>query len=371
MGIFLAANVRTSKLILLGILLAFLSGCGAEFRKFWNDPSNKPDGIGQSHQGATVRFLGVSSFLIKDGDATIMIDGYLSRPDNFLFKRIAPAPARIKKTLCAMDVQLSDGCDGSTSAKDNLDAVFVMHGHFDHAMDSPFIACVTGATLVGGPVVNQIADRTKRFFPDSCGQISYEPLDEESKQFTFDDYHPILVTLVTVPHSDNLGSKILENAMADPDWTFPARVTQMKLGVSVAAHLKLRQGSILIVPTAGDISGKLDAKRFETDTIFLGVGALGFTCKEKAREYWKNTVLATKAKWVVPIHWDSFTGSLVSETGPFDPEAVVTLESPFYEKLDRVLSWFQEFAAESQDVTLRPVPILKPFDPFFQTRPLN
>ncbi|WP_169568942.1 MBL fold metallo-hydrolase [Sneathiella limimaris] len=349
-------NAGLFKLALSGVILFFLTGCSGEFRKFWEDSIYATYEIKPSYQGATARFLGVSSFLIKDNDTTIMIDGYLSRPDQYLYRPISPNNVQIETMLCALAVKMNAGCSDNKSNKDNLDAVFAMHGHFDHALDSPLIACLTGATLVGGPVLLEIADRTKRFFPSICQQISHEYLDENLSEYSF-DYDPISVTLIKVKHSENIASKLLENASYDPDWAFPAKITQMKEGISVAAHLKLRQGSILIVPTAGEINQEFHDKRFEADTIFLGIGALGFECEEKAKKYWNNTVVASKAKWVIPIHWDSLSG-------PLDPESAV-LDIPYYERLDRVLQWFQKFAADDPDVTVRPVPIFKSFDPFF------
>ncbi|WP_148301835.1 MBL fold metallo-hydrolase [Sneathiella glossodoripedis] len=333
-----------------------MTSCSGDFREFWEDPSYATPEIKPPYEGASVHFLGVSSFLVNDGDTSIMIDGYISRPDNIMVQPIAPNPVQIEATLCALNIKLNAKCTADKPNKSHLDAVFSMHGHFDHALDSPLIACLTGATLIGGPVLSQIADRTKRFFPEICQHIEHRFLDGKSSEYAF-DYQSISVTLKKVNHSENIASKLLENASYDPDWTFPTKISQMKEGLSVAAHLKLRQGSILIVPTAGKITDEFRDKRFEADTIFLGIGALGFSSEEKAQQYWNNTVLASNAKWVIPVHWDTMTGVL----DPTNP----TLDIPFYERLDRVLRWFQKFLDNDPDVTLRPIPIFKSFDPFF------
>jgi len=58
------------------------------------------------------------------------------------------------------------------------------------------------------------------------------------------------------------------------------------------------QGSAGIVP--GALAG------LKVDTVFLGVGTLGKKDEAYRSAYWQETVRASGAKRVIPIHWDNF-----------------------------------------------------------------
>src|SRR3954454_3046230 len=89
--------------------------------------------------GLSVTFLGVSTLLIGDEHSSILTDGFFSRPSmlTVLLGRVAPDADRIGACL---------GRAGITA----LEAVLPVHSHFDHALDSAFVADRTGARLVGG-----------------------------------------------------------------------------------------------------------------------------------------------------------------------------------------------------------------------------
>jgi L-ascorbate metabolism protein UlaG (beta-lactamase superfamily) len=85
-----------------------------------------------------VTFLGVSSLLLDDGHTRLLTDGFLSRPSllDVGLRKLAPDRERIEAALARTGVH-------------RLDAVMPVHTHFDHAMDSAFVADRTGALLVG------------------------------------------------------------------------------------------------------------------------------------------------------------------------------------------------------------------------------
>ncbi|MNS59741.1 hypothetical protein D3C72_927070 [compost metagenome] len=53
----------------------------------------------------------------------------------------------------------------------------------------------------------------------------------------------------------------------------------------------------------------------------LGVGQLSRQSPEAVAAYWRDTVTATGARLVIPIHWDDFSRSLDQPLRPF-PYAV-------------------------------------------------
>jgi L-ascorbate metabolism protein UlaG (beta-lactamase superfamily) len=66
--------------------------------------------------------------------------------------------------------------------------------------------------------------------------------------------------------------------------------------------------SILVQASAGYAEGALAGRR--ADVVYLGVGLLGSKDEAYRDAYWRETVTATGARRVVPIHWDDFTRGL-------------------------------------------------------------
>src|SRR3954468_24481021 len=85
-----------------------------------------------------VTFLGVSTLLLDDGSAAMLTDGFFSRPGLLAVGagRIVPQKSRI--TACLNRARVA-----------RLSAVVPAHTHYDHVLDSPVVAELTGATLIG------------------------------------------------------------------------------------------------------------------------------------------------------------------------------------------------------------------------------
>ncbi|MGZ4557674.1 MAG: MBL fold metallo-hydrolase, partial [Mycobacteriaceae bacterium] len=91
--------------------------------------------------------LGVSTILLQDDASAIMTDGFFfSRPG--LLKSLLRPLVSDEEIIAAALSRL-----GVTS----LDALFVTHSHYDHALDAPVVAQRTGAELVGSRSAGQIA----------------------------------------------------------------------------------------------------------------------------------------------------------------------------------------------------------------------
>jgi L-ascorbate metabolism protein UlaG (beta-lactamase superfamily) len=92
-----------------------------------------------------VTFLGVSSLVLDDGESAIMTDGFFSRPSlvQVAARRITPDRERVRAGLRLGGV-------------DRLDAVVPVHAHYDHVMDSPLVAEMTGARFAGDESALQV-----------------------------------------------------------------------------------------------------------------------------------------------------------------------------------------------------------------------
>ncbi|XKK39431.1 MBL fold metallo-hydrolase [Nocardiopsis sp. ARC36] len=230
--------------------------------------------------GPSVTFLGVSTLLVRDGDSSVMTDGFFSRPSLTAvgLRRIAPDPARIDAALARAGVT-------------SLDALVPVHTHFDHAMDSAEVALRTGARLVGGASTANIGcggglpeDRIVRAVPG-------EPLA----------YGPFTLTPVESRHCppDRFPGDI------EAPVTPPVRVSAYRCGEAWSLLLRhTGDASALIQGSAGFVPGALAGH--SADVAYLGVGQLGSRDDDYIRTYWRETVGAVGARRAVLIHWDDF-----------------------------------------------------------------
>jgi len=86
----------------------------------------------------TVIFLGNTTLLFSDGETSLIVDGFLSRPDGLmvLTGKIGPDPVEIARAL-------------KDAGAEKFDAVLVGHAHYDHALDRAVVAEQIGAVVMG------------------------------------------------------------------------------------------------------------------------------------------------------------------------------------------------------------------------------
>ncbi|HEX8868363.1 MAG TPA: hypothetical protein VF821_22075, partial [Lentzea sp.] len=86
----------------------------------------------------TAWFLGTSSVLLSDGETGVLTDGFVTRPGlaRVAFGRIAPDPRVVRGAFERLGTP-------------EIAAVVCVHSHYDHALDAPVWAELTGADLVG------------------------------------------------------------------------------------------------------------------------------------------------------------------------------------------------------------------------------
>jgi L-ascorbate metabolism protein UlaG (beta-lactamase superfamily) len=235
-------------------------------------------------------FLGVSTILLDDGDTALLTDGFFSRPGllRVRFGRVRPERARITAALRQAGIS-------------HLDAVFVVHSHYDHALDAPEVAAATGARLIGSASTRNIA--RGHDFPDERFELVAigKPL-------------PIgRFRLTALPARHSPGD--LAPGQLDRPLHSPARATDYKTGDCYTLHVRHGERELLIHASAHSLPGALDGHR--ADTVYLGIGALGKQNEAFREEYWDRLVTATGARRVVPIHWDDFTRPLDRPLRPF------------------------------------------------------
>jgi len=278
----------------------------------------------------TVRFGGVATLVFDDGETALMTDGFFSRPGflRTMLARISPDDRAIDAGLARLGIQ-------------RLAAVVPLHGHYDHAMDSPAVARKTGAMLIGDASIMLIGKGAG--LPDrSMREVSPgETLRLGKWLLTF-----IASRHAPTPFSDGEGDERLVEPLVPP-----AHATAWKQGEAWSLLIEHEsKRTYLIQGSAGFVAGALRGRR--ADVVFLGVGAAGKQSAAYRAELWNEVVRAVQARRVIPVHWDDFWVGLDQPL-----QAMPYLADNF----DATMDDLREFAA-ADEVDIRLPPLFTPFE---------
>jgi len=230
-----------------------------------------------------VTFLGVATLVVRDATTAVMIDGFFTRPGLVATAvgQVGPDRARIEAALKKAGVE-------------KLDAIFTVHSHYDHAMDTPVVAELTGAVVVGSSSTANIA-RGQGLAEDRIRVVA------GTQTMRFGDLAVTMIPSQHFPHGQAMGEI---TAPLVP----PARAVDYLEGGSYSILIQKGERSLLVQGSAGFADGALSGRR--ADVVYLGVGLLGSKDEAYRDAYWRESVTAVAARRVVPIHWDDFTRPL-------------------------------------------------------------
>lgn len=240
----------------------------------------------------TAQFVGVSTLLFSDGTTNILIDGYFTRPSaaNLVFGKIEPDEVDIKWGLKRLGVT-------------TLDAILVVHSHFDHAMDAPIVSQLTGAPVYGSLSTANIC----RGLDLSENSIR---LFENNQAIQFGDFR---VTPILSKHYEFANARIRERALGGSQEITeplipPAKPDAYKMGGAYTLYFEHPSGNFLLQSSAGWKENTLDGIR--ADVVLLGIGGLGAQTQAYQQTYFEQLVDQVQAKEVFLIHWDALSGSI-------------------------------------------------------------
>lgn len=333
----------TWRLIVLGIVavLAILFAAALYLLDTYQAPPVDPNwavpGATEIPEGSvTVRFTGTATLVFSDGETTWMTDGWFSRPGPLqaLFGKIKPDLEAITRGLEHNQVT-------------QLAAVFVLHSHYDHAMDAPEVAKRTGALLLGS---------------ESTANIGRGWGLPEDQIRVVEDREPIVLgqftlTPIELRHFQFPDPELAARALGDPDIDAPlvppVSAFDYKVGKVYALYVAHPKGTWLILGSAGFVEGALQG--YDADVVFLGIGALGSQTDAYRESYWKETIGRTHPSRVILIHWDSLTGPI---EGPFT--GMVRAAGLFSKGSDRLRSFLEIQAAENPQIRFMTLPRYEP-----------
>ncbi|NDK89335.1 MBL fold metallo-hydrolase [Gordonia desulfuricans] len=248
----------------------------------WRHLESPPAAAG-SEGRVQVRFLGVSTLLLTDGTSTILTDGFFTRPGLVRVRagRVRPDRTVIRAALDRFGIG-------------TVDAVFVVHSHYDHALDSADVAEMTGARLLGSASMRNIA--RGHGFPDD--RFDLVALGEPRRIGAF--------TLTALPAEHSPGD--LAPGSIDAPMSPGAKATDYRTGDCYTLHIEHHGRELMIHASANMRAGAITGRHAET--VYLGIGVLGKQTPGFRDAYWQTFVTDTGARTVIPIHWDNFTRGL-------------------------------------------------------------
>jgi L-ascorbate metabolism protein UlaG (beta-lactamase superfamily) len=214
-----------------------------------------------------------------------LIDGFITRPGILRLLK----PLETNRDL-VLKVLKHNGID-------HLDAVFVSHSHYDHALDVAYIAKKTKAKLYGSPSSCNIARGGK------VQEMTCFGTDVRADYRVGDKF---VVTVLPSKHSpptlfnNDFGQRIEEPLVQ------PAKESAYKEGNTVDFLISHGDRTILVKPSGNFLPSLPGEASFHADVLFLGVGRLGNQDETFMGAYFQNSVGATAPTLVVPIHWDDF-----------------------------------------------------------------
>lgn len=237
-------------------------------------------------ESLTVQFIGNTNIMIRDGETAILTDGFFTRPSvtKVLWGEVEPDKEVIQSSLKQARIQ-------------KLDAVIPVHSHFDHAMDSPIVAQMTGAKLVGSESTLNIG-RGLGFPEDQMIKArSGLPLQFGSMRVT-------LIKGKHWPYPDKELDALLLNSEIEEPIIPPISAMAYKEGASYTIIVAHPEVTLAVHGSAGFIPHILDD--FDVDILFLGLAGLETMDASYNDDYQTHVTDALNPEVIVPIHWDDF-----------------------------------------------------------------
>lgn len=230
-----------------------------------------------------IRSLGVTTLLFDDGETQLLFDAHLTRPGMFrvFFSRLDSDKELIRRVIDEYSI-----C--------RLKGIFLSHTHYDHVLDMPTFALMTGAHIYGSRSTGNIA-RGNAVPGDAIHQFA--PGDE----FHIGDFHIKVIRAQHSPahfYNNDIGKEIIHSL------AFPARKRAMPEGGSYDFYVTHHDLSFLIHPSCNFIPGEL--KNLQADVLFYGIGQMGKQSSTFIDECYMETIGTVHPKLVIPVHWDCF-----------------------------------------------------------------
>jgi L-ascorbate metabolism protein UlaG (beta-lactamase superfamily) len=227
----------------------------------------------------SVTWLGTAGIYATDGTTSIFIDPFVSRFGLVhvgLGRDIYPQSEVIQEWAQRIQPR-------------NVALTLVSHSHYDHAMDAPVFAALTGSILVGSKSTLNIGAGIG-LRPEQM--IEAQP----GKPFRIGNFK---VTFIESVHGKALFGRVPYPGEVDGPLRPPAPAGDYKLGKAFSILVEHPRGTFLHHASAGWVPGMF--KDVKADVVLLGIAG-----RPDSHDYVENVVRAVGAKRLVITHFDDF-----------------------------------------------------------------
>ena len=241
--------------------------------------SPSAENAGARGAGLRVRWLGTAGFVVESARTTVMIDPYLSR---------LPLPV-----LAASPLR-SDENAVRARLPTRVDAVLCGHSHFDHLLDAPLIARLTGAKLFGSRTTRAFGVAA-RLEPEQIVEV-----DPVGGDFCVGDLE---IRFVPSLHARLLMGSVPFAGEVSPPAPLPARVWQYRMGGAFGIFVRAPGATLYHNGSADLVDAALAGLR--ADVLLIGIVG-----RKYATDYVPRLLRLLHPSIVVPTHHDAFFAPL-------------------------------------------------------------
>ncbi|MCH9680515.1 MAG: MBL fold metallo-hydrolase [Deltaproteobacteria bacterium] len=235
----------------------------------------------------TVRltWLGTAGIAIDDGKSMVLLDPFVSRAP--LRRVLSRRPVEVDhQAVARWWERLAPG------GREHV-AVVVTHAHYDHSMDAPAFAQISGGQLYGSAVLVAQA-HAGGFDPGRIHEVTgSDAIEVGGFRFTIFD-------------SEHGGRRVFFPGEHPENFSIPAAARDYKPGPVLTVLVEHGSRRVLHHASAGWAPGMYDGVG-PVDLVLLG--AAGHADNQTDR-YLAAVPLAVEARHVAPIHYDNFFGRL-------------------------------------------------------------
>lgn len=235
-------------------------------------------------------YLGNAGWEITDGRTVILVDPFITQfRDNREAKPGAKTPPEFRP-----DDIIEPDKTGIDARIHRADYILITHGHADHALDAPYIAWKTGATIIGHETVANIAR-------------AYEVPDEHLITVRGgEDYDFGRFSLKVIP---SIHSALFQKHYFNTPWAgnaprglkSPLKFADFVEGGSLAYLLRLAGHQVLIMGSMNYIEREMEGLR--PDIALVGANPR----RKEIYDYAGRLMRALgRPALVLPTHWDAF-----------------------------------------------------------------
>jgi L-ascorbate metabolism protein UlaG (beta-lactamase superfamily) len=230
-------------------------------------------------RAVTITWLGTAAHVVSTKTTTVLIDPYVSRHSlrRVATRAIAPDEAAIARWI-----------------PKKVDAIFCGHSHFDHLLDAPRIAMMTGAKLVGSRTTcsfaraSGVAEDQLVCVPSSGAEVT---IGDVSARFVPSKHGKIVFGRVPAPGE----------VLSPPK--LPAHAWDYKMGGAFGIVMNAAGVRIYHNGSADLIDAEIAGER--VDVLIAGLAG-----RQSTRDYLKRLLDALTPDLVVPTHHDAFFAPL-------------------------------------------------------------